>query len=56
LQLTWADIALAAFLGASLPNYHIDGISRFSLLTDLVHKVNACENIKAYLAQRKATE
>jgi len=52
-DLTWADIALAAFLDSSLPSYHIDGISRFSLLTDLVHKVMALDNIKAYKAQQK---
>ena len=54
-QLTWADIFLAAFLDQWLAMYHVDGISRFSLLTDLKNKVNECPAIKAYLAKRKDT-
>jgi glutathione S-transferase len=54
-DLTWADIFLAAFLDQWLAMYHVDGISRFSLLTDLKNKVNECPKIKAYLAQRKET-
>ena len=55
LQLTWADIALATFLDTFLPKYHIDGISRFSLLTELMHKVQACDKIKTYMDAQKAT-
>ena len=54
-QLTWADIALATFLDTFLPKYHIDGISRFSLLTELMHKVQACDKIKTYMDAQKAT-
>jgi len=54
-DLTWADIFLAAFLDQWLAMYHVDGISRFSLLTDLKNKVNECPAIKAYLAKRKDT-
>ena len=55
IQLTWADIALATFLDTFLPKYHIDGISRFSLLTELMHKVQACDKIKTYMDAQKAT-
>jgi len=54
-DLTWADIALATFLDTFLPKYHIDGISRFSLLTELMHKVQACDKIKTYMDAQKAT-
>merc|ERR1711997_1070811 len=54
-DLTWADIFLAAFLDQWLAMYHVNGISRFSLLTDLKNKVNECPAIKAYLAKRKDT-
>jgi len=54
-ELTWADIFLSAFLDQWLAVFHVDGISRFSLLTDLKEKVKECPAIKAYLAQRKET-
>ena len=54
-QLSWADIFLSAFLDQWLAVFHVDGISRFSLLTDLKDKVKECPAIKAYLAQRKET-
>ena len=54
-QLTWADIFLSAFLDQWLAVFHVDGISRFSLLIDLKEKVKECPAIKAYLAQRKET-